>query len=246
MGEEPGAGSSPLARGLQDRRRAAAVAAGIIPARAGFTGGSGHRTGSGTDHPRSRGVYCNGLGKLENAGGSSPLARGLRVPIHPDRLERRIIPARAGFTPRRRPCGAGCADHPRSRGVYTWPLVLWAKSCGSSPLARGLPPSRRGRDPEARIIPARAGFTLGPHRNPREPRDHPRSRGVYCEDLVHRFVRKGSSPLARGLLLGDVDDDKWPGIIPARAGFTEDGGVGGVSHGDHPRSRGVYSSKTWM
>ena len=185
MGEEPGAGSSPLARGLQDRRRAAAVAAGIIPARAGFTGGSGHRTGSGTDHPRSRGVYCNGLGKLENAGGSSPLARGL-------------------------------------------------------------PPSRRGRDPEARIIPARAGFTLGPHRNPREPRDHPRSRGVYCEDLVHRFVRKGSSPLARGLLLGDVDDDKWPGIIPARAGFTEDGGVGGVSHGDHPRSRGVYSSKTWM
>ena len=179
MGEEPGAGSSPLARGLQDRRRAAAVAAGIIPARAGFTGGSGHRTGSGTDHPRSRGVYCNGLGKLENAGGSSPLARGLRVPIHPDRLERRIIPARAGFTPRRRPCGAGCADHPRSRGVYRLPVEGETPRRGSSPLARGLRSVPTGTPVSPGIIPARAGFTARTWCTGSSGRDHPRSRGVY-------------------------------------------------------------------
>ena len=239
-------GSSPLARGLPTTAPRPSPSTRIIPARAGFTGYPAWVRSRAPDHPRSRGVYRIGVVLRRWLRGSSPLARGLLevVVTAPDLA--RIIPARAGFTATGSANSRTPGDHPRSRGVYTWPLVLWAKSCGSSPLARGLPPSRRGRDPEARIIPARAGFTLGPHRNPREPRDHPRSRGVYCEDLVHRFVRKGSSPLARGLLLGDVDDDKWPGIIPARAGFTEDGGVGGVSHGDHPRSRGVYSSKTWM
>ena len=52
------------------------------------------------------------------AQGSSPLARGLLVPLEVASLMLGIIPARAGFT---------CAvhneaerpwDHPRSRGVY--------------------------------------------------------------------------------------------------------------------------------
>ena len=50
-------------------------------------------------------------------------------------------------------------DHPRSRGVYPEDLVIFASPEGSSPLARGL----RGRTGQgagqARIIPARAGFT---------------------------------------------------------------------------------------
>ena len=33
-------------------------------------------------------------------------------------------------------------------------------------------------------------------------------------------------------------------IIPARAGFTAAGGCAGVEHGDHPRSRGVYTEAT--
>ena len=51
-----------------------------------------------TDHPRSRGVYKIKSLTDENAGGSSPLARGL-LGVH-DILDliRRIIPARAGFT----------------------------------------------------------------------------------------------------------------------------------------------------
>ena len=50
-------GSSPLARGLRAPRSAAAWAAGIIPARAGFTRRGRASRPCGPDHPRSRGVY---------------------------------------------------------------------------------------------------------------------------------------------------------------------------------------------
>ena len=56
-------GSSPLARGLQDERPDLVEAAGIIPARAGFTPGlrvGGRRV---RDHPRSRGVYARRTGR---------------------------------------------------------------------------------------------------------------------------------------------------------------------------------------
>ena len=76
-----------------------------------------------------------------------------------------------------------------------------------------------------------------------------------------RRTSRGSSPLARGLLVLSRDDFGEPGIIPARAGFTlppvgvGDGvagssplarglrgrpPAGGGGPGDHPRSRGVY------
>ena len=57
-----------------------------------------------------------------------------------------------------------------------------------------------------------------------------------------RPLRDGSSPLARGLPHSRTVHFREPGIIPARAGFTDV--VGGVAgrRPDHPRSRGVYSS----
>ena len=71
----------------------------------------------------------------------------------------RIIPARAGFT------GSGGAgpsarrDHPRSRGVYGPVGTDLDPPAGSSPLARGLPPTGTVRAIATGIIPARAGFT---------------------------------------------------------------------------------------
>ena len=55
-------GSSPLARGLQQRAHPSRPALRIIPARAGFTphGSPGRRRPR--DHPRSRGVYSVGVG----------------------------------------------------------------------------------------------------------------------------------------------------------------------------------------
>ena len=91
-------GSSPLARGLLLRPEGVGLQGGIIPARAGFTGGAGARPGLAPDHPRSRGVYSRPDGAATPGRGSSPLARGLPVPGPDRRHEGRIIPARAGFT----------------------------------------------------------------------------------------------------------------------------------------------------
>ena len=142
-------GSSPLARGLPAAAGVEVLPAGIIPARAGFTGRAGRRLPRGADHPRSRGVYRARRLWVECTSGSSPLARGLLVPAAQEWFARR--------------------DHPRSRGVYAAARAEAAEAEGSSPLARGL----RGLVilPEilAGIIPARAGFTLADRWYPNEP-----------------------------------------------------------------------------
>ena len=194
------AGSSPLARGLRGGGAGAVPDLRIIPARAGFTQGTGRDSGAGEDHPRSRGVYRYRTHAYKEAYGSSPLARGLPTTDTPSLGERGIIPARAGFT---------CNTQTMSLPPH-----------GSSPLARGLPSMagvlRMGR----RIIPARAGVTaqlVGTFFSSRDhPRsrgvyacrilgvcvgDHPRSRGVYTMVVSALRARAGSSPLARGLHL---------------------------------------------
>ena len=152
-------GSSPLARGLPPAGRATHMDSGIIPARAGFTQRRWGTHPAGRDHPRSRGVYHADGRRVEGLDGSSPLARGLLEIGGRGDDALRIIPARAGFT---LPCGTSTGpskDHPRSRGVYTRSPGPCASTCGSSPLARGLPSTAAGR-------------------SGRRP-DHPRSRGVY-------------------------------------------------------------------
>ena len=213
-------GSSPLARGLLLVIMVVSILGGIIPARAGFTRRASPLGWCATDHPRSRGVYLDATSAAWAADGSSPLARGLRCPWHPQLRDDGIIPARAGFTPRPVGHGRGHLDHPRSRGVYG----VWSSICrcwnGSSPLARGL---QVGGD-----LPANARL------------DHPRSRGVYSDGTWTAQMHQGSSPLARGLP-PLVDRGSFRGgIIPARAGFTRRRLPPRGRRPDHPRSRGVY------
>ena len=216
-----GGGSSPLARGLPDPPVLAAEMCRIIPARAGFTRPRPVGHGRGQDHPRSRGVYDVTDNQFFRPQGSSPLARGLRLPEITGVGAGRIIPARAGFTVGRACATAVSADHPRSRGVYPSRITSGFGAVGSSPLARGLlvmdPSGCAGRG----IIPARAGFT--------------RTRAVSARP------DRGSSPLARGLRMGSGSSPLRGGIIPARAGFTQGGAHGVRTQADHPRSRGVYS-----
>ena len=212
------------------------------------------------DHPRSRGVYVF----LEIPGkghfGSSPLARGLRVGRGDHVVQSRIIPARAGFTGAGPPCRPPPMDHPRSRGVYTFQQAEITGYEGSSPLARGLQqgslglgerpwiiPARAGftqlwrfRRRRHRIIPARAGFTLPRYLSRTATEDHPRSRGVYAKEIANTRFGKGSSPLARGLLVADSVGGCTKRIIPARAGFTCNRDPQSTHKRDHPRSRGVY------
>ena len=236
-----GRGSSPLARGLLADRASFGASGGIIPARAGFTRHPPRHRRRARDHPRSRGVYPSTDLLWASPEGSSPLARGLPQPPGAQLGCLRIIPARAGFTPRGPPPAAPRRDHPRSRGVYNPNATWYVCELGSSPLARGLRPARQWPPPLSRIIPARAGFTRAPGRRRRRPWDHPRSRGVYSRTRATPKTPLGSSPLARGLRGGGVDDRLGPGIIPARAGFTLLAALLHELRLDHPRSRGVYS-----
>ena len=154
-------GSSPLARGLPEQERRRGVAPGIIPARAGFTDGGAGDEVHGRDHPRSRGVYRNPRSVSSCTIGSSPLARGLRNEGGVGHVCMGIIPARAGFTTSPAPSPTWPPDHPRSRGVYACRCASGRGSWGSSPLARGLPPVVVTSRDVTRIIPARAGFTVG-------------------------------------------------------------------------------------
>ena len=137
-----------------------------------------------------------------------------------DRTVVGIIPARAGFTKTKTP-------------THTPPQ-------GSSPLARGLPTVHASSHKRHGIIPARAGFTGRPPWRRRGVRDHPRSRGVYCENCPTDGISPGSSPLARGLLARRTTAHATRWIIPARAGFTCSARLRNSLNADHPRSRGVY------
>ena len=152
--------------------------------------------------------------------GSSPLARGLQSPKFTRTNISGIIPARAGFTETGPENSKSSQDHPRSRGVYVSAKSVARLRSGSSPLARGLPRSRYLDWRSVRIIPARAGFTPPLGEVSSTGADHPRSRGVYYWRALRRSSSRGSSPLARGLLLPRTR---------YRPGDP-----------DHPRSRGVY------
>ena len=233
-------GSSPLARGLPLAVQTLALVSGIIPARAGFTPRSTGWHTPGPDHPRSRGVYQAWKAPAEPVSGSSPLARGLLSTGDALISVGRIIPARAGFTGGRGSGRCRVRDHPRSRGVYRPGSCTPLLASGSSPLARGLHMSAREKRDLLGIIPARAGFTSDRRRRRRGPRDHPRSRGVYCPMRCFWRRRSGSSPLARGLRGGAHLRGPPARIIPARAGFTSASSPARPRPRDHPRSRGVY------
>ena len=171
---------------------------------------------------------------------SSPLARGLHLRQGQGHRRRRIIPARAGFTPPVRVSSRPRTDHPRTRGVYvtmTWPTP---RLRGSSPHTRGLLQQPEDRRRERRIIPAHAGFTPRPAAAGRRTTDHPRTRGVYIPRWVRGSARVGSSPHTRGLRDLDVADLCGARIIPAHAGFTSRPRSCPWPARDHPRTRGVY------
>ena len=219
-GAVSGFGSSPLARGLRATRNKDLISTRIIPARAGFTSRPSWPDLSGSDHPRSRGVYRRACRRRTGPRGSSPLARGLRLLHVAYPPPTGIIPARAGFTAVQPAHHHPRPDHPRSRGVYSGTAGARARPPGSSPLARGLP-YQKGK-PSCMSS------------------DHPRSRGVYGQASGSCSPPSGSSPLARGLRGPRSRSTPRTGIIPARAGFTVKRGPAPRPGRDHPRSRGVY------
>ena len=172
-------------------------------------------------HPRVSGENSTSFCRADLKKGSSPRERGKLLPGNPGQGPLRIIPARAGKTPRAARFCVRTTDHPRSRGENEWVCCAYQRPYGSSPLARGKPMPQEGLPGQAGIIPARAGKTSGFAVRTSAHTDHPRSRG---ENLCRRRVclgRLGSSPLARGKRRTSGYAQMRTGIIPARAGKTQ-------------------------
>ena len=196
------AGSSPLSRGIRNPGQRDLAGIGIIPALAGNTDHSSRPCRDPWDHPRSRGEYAARATLPMPWWGSSPLSRGILQPFEGGSVRRGIIPALAGNTRTRTLPYDLPKDHPRSRGEY--PLVR----CLAGHVTR--------------IIPALAGNTIHQIIGCRRPQDHPRSRGEYYTGLLRHPMKRGSSPLSRGILLTFPVLLCRLRIIPALAGNTLD------------------------
>ena len=110
------AGSSPLTRGKLSDRVGGRPRDGLIPAHAGKTRRSRSARAARPAHPRSRGENEGEGHRLVRRRGSSPLTRGKRQHHHRRPRDRRLIPAHAGKTARRRTSRVLRRAHPRSRG----------------------------------------------------------------------------------------------------------------------------------
>ena len=152
-------GSSPLARGTRAGVLGRSCRLRFIPAGAGNTGPRTLRGVTPTVHPRWRGEHISFPICSTCKGGSSPLARGTRIPALTQPREIRFIPAGAGNT---FPVIFHLAMepvHPRWRGEHA--VCVWNATLrrGSSPLARGTR-ADIPRSPGLRwFIPAGAGNT---------------------------------------------------------------------------------------
>ena len=173
------------------------------------------------DLPRSRGVHLYWLTCVTKVSGSSPLARGAPKYQMKQTGQPGIIPARAGSTSMIAAFASSVKDHPRSRGEH---------------LTRHTHP-----EGDTGIIPARAGSTYPTRERIPPTQDHPRSRGEHDTRTIQKICEIGSSPLARGAL--KIKEIAIPsnGIIPARAGSTNQNGTALMVSKDHPRSRGEHS-----
>ena len=153
-------GSSPHGRGKQTEVALQIFTGRLIPARAGKTLPP-HPPGAATPaHPRTGGENPRPARRIAMSPGSSPHGRGKPNPRQPNRLPGRLIPARAGKTPRYRRPHKPRTAHPRTGGENSARGLSHAMAGGSSPHGRGKHGYPRPWRAVVRLIPARAGKTL--------------------------------------------------------------------------------------
>ena len=240
----PGNGSSPRVRGQLMHNSADKPLMRIIPARAGPTRRRGRCGSRLPDHPRACGAN-RGEGRfLRFRYGSSPRVRGQRH-RRPSRFHGlRIIPERAGPTPRKNTLHHPGQDHPRACGANADVEGNDLTKVGSSPRVRGQHCCRGNWMPAPRIIPARAGPTCLTGGLAIRSSDHPRACGANPSKRCRTTAKHGSSPRVRGQRRGEHRRHDQQRIIPARAGPTRGSGIAGRYPEDHPRACGANRMKT--
>ncbi len=177
--------------------------------------------------------------------GSSPLARGGLLPRTPLTRPHGLIPAGAGRTKAEYSSVVSWRAHPRWRGADAPPWTDAQAERGSSPLARGGPPTILRPRESTGLIPAGAGRTTRCACGVARDGAHPRWRGADDADLAEKAGDLGSSPLARGGRGDLVLRDRPTGLIPAGAGRTVDS-IGRLRwRRAHPRWRGADGMETY-
>ena len=146
-------------RGILTRKAYTSQKRRIIPACAGNTCPILLISAFTEDHPRLRGEYVAYALQRDIPWGSSPLARGILNRCVCKSYISRIIPACAGNTKSDKYCQNLYWDHPRLCGEYAEGMALKDCLIGSSPLVRGILPSKTYPVTLLRIIPACAGNT---------------------------------------------------------------------------------------
>ena len=106
------------------------------------------------------------------------------------------------------------------RGEHGAHVVILKPCAGSSPRARGTQRRSPLLAQRHRFIPACAGNTSSPIAPGRFPTVHPRVRGEHAGVVVQTAGATGSSPRARGTLIGNIAPAALIRFIPACAGNT--------------------------
>ena len=134
--------------------------------------------------------------------------------------------------------------HPRSRGEHSVVCKSTWISKDSSPLARGTQCMTFYAQAAKGLIPARAGNTITPRLMPRWAWAHPRPCGEHCGDTLSAPPPPGSSPPVRGARDSVLDGVYKIGLIPARAGSTQQKGVCKKQLRAHPRPCGEHPERS--
>ncbi len=211
-------GSSPRARGTPLEREHLAPRARFIPACAGNARATTAATASCAVHPRVRGERPKSSTATALFDGSSPRARGTPRRHAPRVHRRRFIPACAGNAAARSSSRACMAVHPRVRGERMTRRAAALLRLGSSPRARGTLGQVALVLRDARFIPACAGNALSLPSTNRMCAVHPRVRGERGAKATMLRANGGSSPRARGTLVGAPGGVRRTRFIPACAG----------------------------
>ena len=152
------------------------------------------------DHPHLRGEYQAGKGSPKSQEGSPPLAWGILKEICGKTMTEGITPTCVGNTAMTRMTSDEKKDHPHLRGEYSPLRSFWPADEGSPPLAWGIRQLVHISGHNVGITPTCVGNTDIMWESGSIVGDHPHLRGEYLAPDLCIFKKKGSPPLAWGIL----------------------------------------------
>ena len=189
-------------------------------------------------HPRACGENARSPRGAPPATGSSPRVRGKRRVLGEGHGGLRLIPARAGKTPRSTTTSCPAAAHPRACGENGSAQKDGSVLAGSSPRVRGKPARTLRTPSQSRLIPARAGKTFQVMVPSVLRRAHPRACGENIAPIAVQIGEAGSSPRVRGKRARVGQGQDRDRLIPARAGKTAPRSSSMSRQTAHPRACG--------